>query len=181
MPYKIYTDKDEEFVCEVSVKNASLKDSIARIILETAGLNLVYRGYIRNGKCVVPIKKVKGLLAENTTGKIQLELVVDGMYFKPWESTFQVEENTTVKVRVDEAVEEGQPSVKVTNPLKEAKLKNVASEDILRICEQFNINRDTLSNRRSDFKKIVAEYFKATPEFISKKHEILQEISRFFK
>lgn len=181
MPYKIYTDKDEDFVCEVSVKNASLKDSIARIILATEGLKLVYEGYIKNGKCVIPIKRVNGLLAENSSGKMHLELIVDNMYFKPWKSEFVVEEHTTVKVRVDEQVDDGKPMVSVKGPQQEVKLKYGASADILKVCEQFNVTRETLSHRQSDFKTIVLEYFKNSPEAVAHKKEILHEVKSFFK
>lgn len=180
MPYKIYTDRDEEFVCEVSVKNASLKDSIARIILESNGLAVAYKGVIRNGKCIVPIKRVKGLFEENTTGKMHLELVVDNMYFKPWESTFQVEENTSVKVRVDEQTDPVSPTVRTLPPKKEVKIKFDSTQDILWICERFNINKKTLPFRRTDFKAIVKEYFKSNPDALVREKEILREVASFF-
>ncbi len=181
MPYKIYTDRDEEFICEVSVKNASLKDSMARIILESNGLTVAFKGVIRNGKCVVPIKRVKGLFEENTTGRMHLELIVDNMYFKPWESTFQVEENTSVKVRVDEQTAPASPAVTTLPPKKEVKIKYDATQDILWICERFNINKKTLPYRRKDFKTIIAEYFKSTPGALVRQKEILKEVSQFFK
>lgn len=181
MPYKVYTDKDEDFVCEVSVKNASLKDSIARIILEANGISLVYEGYIKNGKCIIPIKRVRGLLDEHASGKMHLELIVDNMYFKPWKSDFSVEEHTTVKVQVDENGENGKPSVSVKGPVEEIRVKYDATGDIIKICEQFDINRKTIPFRKKDFKLIVAEYFKNSPEVSNKKKEILHELGSFFK
>ena len=35
--YNLYLDKSENFECEVAVKNASMKDAFARMIVETGG------------------------------------------------------------------------------------------------------------------------------------------------
>ncbi len=54
MSYKLYTDKNESFECEVAVKNASLKGSMARLVVESAdGPNLIFHGKIENGKSAV--------------------------------------------------------------------------------------------------------------------------------
>ena len=53
MPYKLYLDKSENFECDVSVKNASLREAFARIIIESADISLMFPGYIKNGKCYV--------------------------------------------------------------------------------------------------------------------------------
>lgn len=180
MPYKIYTDKDEDFICEVSVKNASLQNSMARIVLASDSVNLIFEGKVKNGKCIVPIKKVKGLLEENSSGKIHLEMVVDNMYFKPWHSDFVVEEHTQVKVKVDEQKEDTRHS----KPVVEVKVsQNKFSEDaqlILRLCERFNINKNNISKKRNDFKQLILEYFKDGYQKTNKK-TILNEVASQFK
>src|SRR5258706_2299574 len=114
MSYKLYTDKAENFECEVSVKNASLKNSMARLIIESAGgPNFVFNGKIEGGKCVVPIHRLKGLLDENTTGNMHLEVIVEDTYFKPWSSDFVVEEYTSVKVKVNESKQSTKPTITV--------------------------------------------------------------------
>jgi len=112
--YKLYTDKNENFIADVSVKNASLKNSIARLVVETPHVNLVFKGTIEEQKCIVPIKKLKGILDENTNGKMYLEIIVEDVYFKPWESEFTVEEHTSMKVVVKEqTVESDKPVLEV--------------------------------------------------------------------
>jgi hypothetical protein len=180
MPYKIYTDRDGEFTCEVSAKNASLDGSIARIVLSSSGLNIINEGHIKNGKCVVPIKKVKGLLKEYSIGKIHLELIVDNMYFRPWESSFQVEENTSVAVRVNEQHLPSAPPVVVHKSPPQSTIQHGETRDLMRIFEKYNVSKKTLRLKRPQFKQIVREYFKMSPESRSLKPQILREIATFF-
>jgi hypothetical protein len=118
--YKIYTDRNENFQCEVSVKNASLKNSIARLIVESnEGPTLVFNGKIEGEKCIIPIKRLKGLLDEGSTGNVSLEVIVEDTFFKPWSDTFLVEEHTSVKVRVSENKQSSnKPIVKVKSVSK---------------------------------------------------------------
>jgi hypothetical protein len=46
------------------------------------------------------------------------------------------------------------------------------AQDIVFICERVGINRKTFSKKTSDFKQVVKEYFKSSPEFVrgSKKY-----------
>ena len=56
--YKLYKDKNEEFSCDISIEGSSIEDTQVRIIIESEDWNLVFNGEIKNGKCVVPIKKL---------------------------------------------------------------------------------------------------------------------------
>lgn len=87
MAYTLYTDRNEEFVCEIAVKNASLKNAFARMVVEAGDLTLMFPGQLKDGKCHVPIRRLKNLLEENATGNMHLEVVVEDTYFKPWEGT----------------------------------------------------------------------------------------------
>lgn len=111
--FKLYTDKNENFSADVSVKNASLKNSTARLVVESENLNVVFKGTIENQKCTIPIKKLKGIMEENTKGKMYLEIIVEDIYFRPWESDFIVEEHTSMKVVVQEQVETNKPILEV--------------------------------------------------------------------
>ena len=44
--YKLFTDKTELFECNVKLEGASLKSSIARIIIESEDVNLLFNGTI---------------------------------------------------------------------------------------------------------------------------------------
>jgi len=168
MPYKIYTDKQEDFQCDVAVKNASLKDAFARIIVESdEGVNLMFRGELKNGKCIVPIKRMKGLLEENSRGKMHLEVVVENTYFKPWEDEFTVEEHTQVKVQVKEQSQPTKPMISVSapkqiikDPPKKIEYDNRLFEIAL-VMSRFGINKSNITtSKRDNFKQILREYFK---------------------
>ena len=113
--YKLFTDKNELFECNISLQGASLKKSKARLIVETSEYSLLFNGKISsNGKCEIPIKKLKGLIDEDTTGNIRLEVIAEDTYFTPWESNFEVE--TSKKVQVEIKSQE-------TKPILETKVK----------------------------------------------------------
>jgi TusA-related sulfurtransferase len=115
--YILYTDKQEVFECSISLEGASVKNSQARLIVESDNLNLLFKGTIdSNGKCTVPIKKLKNLLEESTKGKIRLEVIADDTYFTPWESNFEVETARKVTVEVksqsnQNIISESKPSI----------------------------------------------------------------------
>lgn len=174
MPYKLYLDKSENFECDVSVKNASLREAFARIIIESADISLMFPGYIKNGKCYVPIKRLKGMLNENSSGKIHLEIIVEDTYFKPWEDNFHVEQHTAVKVQVHEQKTTVKPLVEVKSVKNAKKLSDFAS-DLLFICERVGINKSNLRQRIDDFKQVVKEYFKANPENLRNSTQVISE------
>lgn len=181
MPYKIYTDRNENFECEVSVKNASMKDSIARLIVESDNNpTLVFNGVIKGDKCVIPIRRLKGILDENTRGKMHLEIIVEDTYFKPWKSDFVVEEHTSVKVAVNEQIQpSSKPVVKVKSPLQNNSL--IAKKQIASICERFGISKNNLKNRKEDVVQILKEYFKTNPEYNNHVRPILSGLQDFLK
>ena len=99
--YKLYTDKNENFECKLKLEGASLKKAFARIILESEDMNLVFKGTIdTNGKCSIPIKKMKGLLDESTKGEMKLEVVAEDVYFQPWQSEFIIETAKKLSVEI---------------------------------------------------------------------------------
>ena len=187
--YNLFIDRNEDFSCEVSVKNASLKGSIARLIIESPGnVSLVFNGKIDGDKCIVPVRKLKGLLDENTRGKIHLEVIVEDTYFKPWESDFIVEEHTSVKVKVNENIKSSDKpivQVKVNPPqkiLKENKQKinlYIPIKEISALCEKFGIKKKNLIKRKEDFLVILKEYFLFNSEYKNHKSIILNSIGDF--
>jgi len=188
--YKLYTDKSEEFVCEVQIKNASLINSIARLIVESSdGRGLIFNGRLEGNKCIIPIKRLKGMLDENTKGNIHLEIIVEDTYFRPWESNFIVEEHTSMKVIVNEQVST-KPSVKVSiksNELDESDESDssandfIAKNEIVQLCEQFDITKKNFTSRRKDFIQILKEYFKVNPEYNYHRQSILSSVSSMLR
>ncbi len=173
MAYKLYLDKSTTFECEVAVKNASLKGAFARIILESGDINFIFNGEIKNDKCIVPIRKLKGLLEESSTGKMSLEVVVEDTYFRPWEDTYVADTNKTVKVKIQEQIESPKkPSLAVK--VKQYNLSEAVSE-LLYICKKLGITKESVVfNKKNEFKTMLNEYFKATPDMISLKSECIR-------
>ena len=121
--YKLYTDKQETFECDLFLEGADLKQSSARLIVESKDLTLMFKGEIDDkGNCKVPIKKLKGLMGENTTGDIKLEVIAEDTLIEPWQSDFVVE--TAKKVTVEVKSQKTKPQIKEsTKP--QVKVKSV--------------------------------------------------------
>lgn len=99
--YKLYKDINEEFICDISIEGSSPENTYARIIVESTEWSLIFPGEIKNGKCIVPIKKL-GILKEGEIGIIKLEVVAEGNLFIPWEDTFKVKLSKKVTVTMNE-------------------------------------------------------------------------------
>jgi hypothetical protein len=99
--YKLYNDINEEFVCDIAIEGSSPEDTYARIIVESDEWSLMFPGEIRNGKCIVPIKKL-GILKEGEMGTIKLEVVAEGNLFIPWQEQFKVKLSKKVTVSLNE-------------------------------------------------------------------------------
>ena len=88
--YKVFTDKQKTFKCNIDISGASLSDCQARLIMETTDGNIFYNGSVdSNGNCVVNIPKIK-LMEEGVNGKMKLEVIVENTIFNTWESDFTV-------------------------------------------------------------------------------------------
>ena len=117
MSYKLYTDKKEVFECKLHLEGASLSDSSARIVVESNNISFLFPGKIdKDGNCKVPIKKLKGLLDENSKGKIKLEVIAEGTLIEPWDSDFIIETSKKVKVEVKEQNTSTKKSLTQTKP-----------------------------------------------------------------
>ena len=69
--YKLFTDKTELFECDIKLQGASLNKSKARLVVETSEYSLLFNGTINsNGKCEIPIRKLKGFPVTILRGKI---------------------------------------------------------------------------------------------------------------
>ena len=157
--YKLFTDKSELFECDIKLQGASLKKSKARLVVETQDYSLMFNGSIsKGGKCEIPIRKLKGLIDEDTTGNIRLEVIAEDTYFTPWESEFEVETSKKVTVEVKSQTQSKKPIV-------EAKVKVTSSEqqhviNLLKLLVNENINIKNISYKRNKLNNIVATYLK---------------------
>ena len=156
--YKLFTDKSELFECDIKLRGASLKKSKARLVVETTDYSLMFNGSIsKGGKCEIPIRKLKGLIDEDTIGNIRLEVIAEDTFFTPWESDFEVETSKKVTVEVK--------SQTFKKPIVEAKVKITNSEQqhvvsLLKLLVNENINIKNISYKRNKLNNIVATYLK---------------------
>ena len=166
--YKLYTDKQELFECDIQLEGASLTDSKARLVIETEDLALLFKGDINSkGKCQIPVKRLKGLLGENVKGTIKLEVIAEDTYFTPWESDFEVEASKKVQVEVKsqtkEVIKESKPSVKVKNVNEVTNKEKDHVLNILRLLIREDINLNNVSVRKNKLNHIVATYLEKHP------------------
>ena len=97
--YTIYLDKEETFLCEASIKNASYKNSSARLIIESEDVNLVFFGTVDKDTISVPIKSLKKYFTENDSAKIKLEVIVENQLVTPWESEVEFDNYNKVEIK----------------------------------------------------------------------------------
>jgi hypothetical protein len=163
--YKLFTDKSELFECDIKLEGASLSKSKARLVVETSDYSLLFNGSISSGgKCEIPIRKLKGLIDENTSGNIRLEVVAEDTLFTPWESDFEVDASKKVTVEVK--------SQTTKKPIVEAKVKvkvknekpTITEKDhvinLFKLLIKEDINVDNISFKRNELNNIVATYLK---------------------
>ena len=186
MAYKLYTDKQETFECDLFLEGADLKNSSARIIVESNDLTLMFKGKIdEKGNCKVPIKKLKGLMGENTTGDIKLEVIAEDTLIEPWQSDFVVSTSKKVTVEVKSQNQEKE-QIKESSKLQ-VQIKNVKnySNPINEMVKVLKKNGMTLSKVLKDKKKIApilenysnkVNYKGGTKKFIKEVIKKLQKV-----
>jgi hypothetical protein len=172
--YSLFLDKSTDFVCDVSVKNASLKNAFARMIVKTDDVTLLFEGKLENGQCLIPIHRLKGVLDENCKGTMSLEIIVEDTYFSPWKDEFITEQHTAVKVAIKEQIKPTKPTVAVSVKKSLPKLTDPA-RDIVFICEKVGVRKADLKKKKNEFKQVVSEYFKANPEFLAESKKYITE------
>ena len=157
MAYKLYTDKQETFECDLFLEGADLKESSARILVETKDLTLLFPGEInKDGNCKVSIKKLKGLMGENTTGNIKLEVIAEDTLIEPWQSEFVVE--TSKKVTVEVKGQEDKKPIKEVSNKPQVKIKNIKNN-----FNPINDMVNTLSENGITLQKIIKNKKRIAP------------------
>ena len=179
--YILYTDRKENFSCDIALEGAKLNESFARIILETKDINYVFNGTINaSGKCEIPIRALKGLMEVRDSGNMVLEVVADDTYFRPWESNFIVDAHTKLEVKINEQSQPSKPKIQVSvntkkDIIKEEKPKPKkltiaeAVEDMSNILSKNKISKKNFSKNKTKVQKLFVEYF--TDKKISNKNK----------
>jgi hypothetical protein len=151
MSYTIYLDKDETFECEASIKNASYKNSSARLIIESNDINLVFFGSVDKDTISVPIKSLKKYFTESDKATIKLEVIVENQLVTPWESEVEFDSYNRVEIKEIKNVR--------SKPLIEVKVKEekkvVVEEKKTEVFEEDTTDREKfLESVNREIKKI---------------------------
>ena len=185
--YKLFTDKTEIFECDIKLSGASLDKSNVRLIIESADINLLFKGKIDStGKCRVPVKRLSGLLGETTTGTLRLEVIADDTFFTPWESEFVVETSKKVTVEVKSQnktriVERNKPAIQVANVKNYKNRARVLKESthivrILKMLIKENVTLKNLPNKQNIVNRVISNYSKKYTITESKQKRIINGI-----
>lgn len=168
--YTLYTDKTEDFKCNIGVEGAKISDTKARLVLKNNTVDLLFEGKVHSdGTCVVPIKKLKNILEEGTEGNIRLEVIAEDTFFSPWEDEFTVKTNKKVTVEVankttENVIRENKISIDVDiNSQQETNHGKVIADLLLE-------NNITLLNLKDNIKTV-----QKVVEIYTKKHQIKAE------
>ncbi len=182
--YKLYTDKIENFEAKIELKGASLKESKARLVIEADDFNIMFNGKIsESGKVSVPVKRLKGLLDENTNGTIKLEVIAEDTFFTPWESTFKVEASKKVTVEVKSQsstnLVENKASIEILSQPTLTEKEHVIN--LLKMLIRENINIKNLSIKKTKLNTIVAEYIQANPINENQRKPIIEKVVKILE
>jgi len=166
--YKLFTDKSEIFECSIGLEGASLNKSEARILIESDDYNLVFKGDISSdGKCKIPIKKLKGLIQENSKGNIKLEVIAEDTYFTPWESTYSVDASKKVTVEVkqqEKELIESKPKISIKEIKRNLETtENIHINRLVKIFLKENITLLNIPNKKHRVSRIIEVYNKKFP------------------
>jgi hypothetical protein len=176
--YKLFTDKAELFECDIKIEGSSLSKSSARLVVETNDYSLMFNGQIdSNGKCQIPIRKLKGLIDESSKGNIRLEVIAEDTFFTPWKSDFEVQASKKVTVEIKSQttskplVETRGPKVKVANikETKKVKKQGISESEkrhilnIMKLLIHENVNINNLSIKKDKLNKVIATYTQFKP------------------
>ncbi len=170
--YTFYTDKNEMFECNLSLEGAKLNDCKARLVLESENYNLLFYGSLdENGKCSIPVKRLKSLLSETDTGKVRLEVIAEDTYFEPWSDSYNVKASKKVTVEVVSKQAEApmlQEKKVIVKSVQKEQVKNTkldeASQLFLKALKKKNI---TVTNIKENIKTL-----NTLCEILSKKYSL---------
>ena len=156
--YTFFTDKSEVFECKISLQGASINSSKARLVLESENINFIFYGKINSeGKCTIPVTKLRNYLSEDVTGTAKLEVIAEDTYFQPWSDKFEVKTSRKVTVEVksntNETLLETDAPAKVTvSEVKNIKSKNnklaAITEEFIKLLNKKNITIYNLSENK---------------------------------
>jgi hypothetical protein len=174
--YTIQLDTVKNFECTLKIQGASLTKSKVNLVIESNDMDIRCRGTINEkGKVSIPVKKLKGILDENSKGKMYLEVIAEDSYFTPYKTDYITE--LSKKVDISENI-----TVKSVKKIVEAETQDIqchAGKIIKSITEsKLNICNPSDKNKAST---LIRQYLNNTnltkEEYTQLMEEVLNQLS----
>lgn len=165
--FTLFSDKPTLFECRLDLEGASLKETMARLVVETPDKTLMFKGKVSSeGVCSIPINKLRGLVEENATGKIHLEVIAEDTYFSPWSSDYVVTASKKLTVEVASPEVSSKPTLRVevtnaTRPTPQTKkvpaLNKLTKEIVMSLIAD-GITASNALNHRNTIKECITDH-----------------------
>lgn len=139
--YTITLDTAKNFECTLKIQGASLNKSKVNLVIESNDMDIRCRGTItEKGKVTIPVKKLKGILEENTKGKMYLEVIAEDSYFTPYKTDYITEVSKKVNLK---------ENIKITevNQTVTADVSTNHPENIINILKENNVDIFDISHK----------------------------------
>lgn len=139
--YIITLDTAKNFECTLKIQGASLNKSKVNLVIESNDMDIRCRGTItEKGKVNIPVKKLKGILEENSKGKMYLEVIAEDSYFTPYKTDYITEVSKKVNLK---------ENVKITevNQTVIADVTTNHPENIINILKENNVDIFKISHK----------------------------------
>lgn len=139
--YIITLDTAKNFECTLKIQGASLNKSKVNLVIESNDMDIRCRGTItEKGKVNIPVKKLKGILEENSKGKMYLEVIAEDSYFTPYKTDYITEISKKVNLK---------ENVKITevNQTVIADVTTNHPENIINILKENNVDIFNISHK----------------------------------
>jgi hypothetical protein len=131
----------KNFECTLKIQGASLNKSKVNLVIESNDMDIRCRGTItEKGKVSIPVKKLKGILEENSKGKMYLEVIAEDSYFTPYKTDYITELSKKVNLK---------ENVKITevNQTVIADVTTNHPENIINILKENNVDIFNISHK----------------------------------
>ena len=139
--YIITLDTAKNFECTLKIQGASLNKSKVNLVIESNDMDIRCRGTItEKGKVSIPVKKLKGILEENSKGKMYLEVIAEDSYFTPYKTDYITELSKKVNVKENGKITE-------VNQTVIADVTTNHPENIINILKENNVDIFNISHK----------------------------------
>jgi hypothetical protein len=158
--YVLYLDKPNVLECTVSLEGASLKEAVARVILEQDGHSTMFEGEIsENGECSIKMERLKEIVSDGDTGHMKLEIIAGDVYFQPWDTNYTVDLFKKIRVEVKTPTAK-KPTAKIQIVSPQVKEYKSLVETIVQKLETDGVDASNINKHKQLFRKIVGEHTK---------------------